>query len=313
MSNTIVLVSDRNYLWGVWMLIVSMRKNGMNEPALVQGEGYTESDIAILKQFADVTVLNRTHGAGRNLCCSKPDIMLLPDTDYVTWADCDAIFFGNCSRYLTADPEHIHVEMRGERDNAGVFAKIYEPNDIHGGIPAKILDVWRKDVGENTEPALRTCCSTCFISIHRSHRDLLEKWRDQIQKVLPDDDTGVCDKRSFAYFQTDESVLNSVLCFSKAGIPPTDNFMLDKDPNAFFIHFAYQPKPWQMWNRYSIKYFDKTVELVEWAVAQGYKTPGPVPVSLQRKYRKLNHLLSHFGKNLVRSRKVLRRLGVIKK
>ena len=139
MSNTIVLVSDRNYLWGVWMIIVSMRKNGMNEPVLVQGEGYTESDIAILKQFADVTVLNRVHGSGRNLCCSKPDIMLLPDTDYVTWADCDAIFFGNCSRYLTAGPEHIHVEMRGERDNAGVFAKIYEPNDIHGGIPAKIL------------------------------------------------------------------------------------------------------------------------------------------------------------------------------
>ncbi len=313
MSNTIVVASDRNYLWAVWMLIASMRKNSMNEPVLVQGEAYSESDIEVLKQFSDVQVLNRPYHISRNLTCSKPDAMLLADTDYITWADCDAIFTGNCSRYLTTDPEHIHIGMRGVLENADVFAKRYDANDTYCAIPTKILDIWRKDIGENTEPAIRTCGSACFISLHRSHRNLLEKWREQIQKVLPDDDTGVCNKLSFAYFQTDESVLNSVLCFSKTAIPPTDNFMLDKDPDAFFIHFAYQPKPWQMWNRYSIKYFDKTVELVEWAVAQGYKTPGPVPISLQRKYRKLNHILSHFGKNLLRSKKVLRRLGVIKK
>ena len=312
MSNTVVLTSDRNYIWGVWLLIVSMRKNSMNEPVLIQGVGYTESDIAILKQFADVTVLNKTGSSSRNLCCSKPDAMLLPDTDYVTWADCDAIFFGNCSRYLTADPNHIHVEMRAMKENAGVFAHIYEAGDTYGGIPAKILDTWREDINENTEPAIHTCCTSCFISLHRSHRDLLEKWRDQMQKVLPDDDTGVCNKSSFAYFQTDESVLNSVLCFSRDAIPPTDNFMLDKDPDAFFIHFAYQPKPWQMWNMYSIKHFDKTIELVEWALAQGYKTPGPIPISLQRKYRTLNHLLAYFGKNWVRAKKVLRRLGAFK-
>jgi len=311
MSNTIIVTSDRNYIWGVWLLIVSMRKNSMNEPVLVQGENYAESDIAVLKQFSDVKVLNRTDSFGRNLTCSKPDAMLLADTDYITWVDCDSIFYGNCSRYLTVDPEHIHVQMRGIMENAQVFSKSYEANDVYGSIPAKILDAWQKDIGEKTEPALRTCCSACFISIHRSHRALLEKWRDQMLKVLPSGDVGVCDKRSFAYFQTDESVLNSVLCFSRVAIPPTDNFLLDKDPDAFHIHFAYQPKPWQMWNMYTIKHFDKTVELVEWAVAQGYKTPGPVPVSLQRKYRKLNHLLARFGKNWARAKKVLRRLGIV--
>lgn len=310
MSNTVVVASDSNYVWGIWLLIVSMRKNSMSEPVLVQGEGYSESDIAVLKQFSDVTVLNRTHSFGRNLTCSKPDVMLLADTDYITWADSDAIFYGNCSRYLTADPDHVHVRMREPQENASVFINSYEAGDTYGSIPAKVLDTWRKDIGENTEPALRTCCSACFISIHRNHRAILEKWRDQMQKVLPDDDVGVCDARSFAYFQTDESVLNSVLCFSKAAVPPTDNFMLDKDPNAFYIHFAFRPKPWQMWNMYSIKHFDKTVELVEWAVAQGYRTPGPVPISLQRKHRVLNHLLARFGKSWIRVKKALRRLGI---
>jgi hypothetical protein len=312
MSNTIVAISDRNYLWGVWLLIASMRKNSMNEPVLVQGVDYTESDIAILKQFTDVQILS-SHNTRRNLTCSKPAAMLMADTDYITWVDCDSIFYGNCSRYLTADPDHIHVEMRASKDNAGVFARFYEPDDTYGDIPAKILDVWRQDIGENTEPALHSCCSCCFVSLHRSHRAILEKWRDQMQKVLPDDNVGVYDKRSFAYFQTDESVLNSVLFFSRVAVPPAEHYMLASDPDAFHIHFAYQPKPWRMWNSYTIQYFDKTVELVEWAVAQGYKTPGPVPVSLQRKYRKLNHLLAPLGKNWVRAKKVLRRLGILQK
>ena len=310
MSNTIVLSSDRNYLWGVWLLIASMRKNSMNEPVLVDGVDYTDADITLLNQFGQVKVLRIPNDSGRNMCCSKPDIMLLADTEYISWVDCDSIFYGNCSRYLTADPENIHVEMRRRKENGGVYAGKYGPDDTYGDIPAKVLDIWRRDVGENSEPAIKTCCSTCFISLHRSHRALLEKWRDQIGKVLPADNVGVCDKRSFAYFQTDESVLNSVLCFSKAAVPPTDNYMLARDPDAFHIHFAYQPKPWQMWNSYTIQYFDKTVELMEWALARGYKTPGPIPVSLQRKYRALNHLLARFGKNWVRAKKVLRRLGI---
>ncbi len=274
MSNTIVLTSDRNYVWGIWLLIASMRKNAMNEPVLVVGVGYEESDIAVLKQFSAVNVLNRPKCSGRNLTCSKPDAMLLAETDYITWVDCDSIFYGNCSNYLTAGPEHIHVEMRSLKDNALVFAKNYEANDTYGEIPAKILDIWRQDIGGNTESALRTCCTACFISLHRSHRVILEQWRDQMHKVLSNDDVGVYDKRSFAYFQTDESVLNSILCFSKVAIPPTADYMLAKDPNAFHIHFAYQPKPWQMWNSYSIRYFDKTVEVVEWAIANGYTPPG---------------------------------------
>ena len=311
MSNTIVVASDRNYIWGVWLLIVSMRKNSMNEPILVQGEAYSESDIAALKQFPDVEVLNRAHSLGRNITCSKPDAMLLPETDYITWVDCDGIFTGNCSRYLTADPEHLHIGVRGVMENAAVFSKRYEANDAYGAIPAKILDAWRKDVGENAEPALLTSCYCCYISIHRSHRALLEKWRDQIHKVLPNDDVGVCDTRNPAYWQTDDSVLNSVLCFSKVAIPPTDKFMLDKDPSAMYIHFAYNPKPWQMWNTHSIAHFDQTVELVEWAVARGYKTPGPIPFSLQRKYSTLNHLLAYFGGNWLRVKKVLRRFGIV--
>jgi hypothetical protein len=63
-----------------------------------------------------------------------------------------------------------------------------------------------------------------------------------------------------------------------------------------------------MWNDYTIKHFDRTVEIVEWAVANGYETPSTIPFSLKRKYRKLNHMLAKLGKHVARAQKLLQLL-----
>ena len=34
-NNTIVTAGDRNYLWGLFLLIASLRKNGMDEPVMI--------------------------------------------------------------------------------------------------------------------------------------------------------------------------------------------------------------------------------------------------------------------------------------
>lgn len=301
------MAGDNNYVWGAWLLIASMRMNSMPEPVLILADNYSADSTKCLEQFTGVKIVQRDESFKRNLTFSKPEAMLLADTEYITWVDGDALFSGNCSKYLAPEPGYIHIRRRAYAENSIGFAKFYAENEKRGPIPAKVLDIWRKDIGENQKPAFDTCSSACFISIPREYRFILEKWRGQIEKVMPEDNVGVVDKRSIAYFQTDESVLNSVLCFCKGAPQITPEFKLDKDPDAFFIHFNYQPKPWHLWNDYTIKHFYRTVAVVEWAVANNYKTPGPIPFSLKRKYSFFNHLIAPFTKDYYRGRKFLRR------
>ncbi|MCK4981390.1 MAG: hypothetical protein KAS17_00630 [Victivallaceae bacterium] len=305
--NTIVMASDNNYVWGVWLLIASMRMNSMTEPVIILADNYSPESVECLEQFGDVKIVQRDESFKRNLTFSKPDAMLLADTEYITWVDCDALFYGNCSKYLAPEPGHIHVRQRAYPENAAGFARFYDENDKRGPIPDKVLDVWRKDIGENEEAAFDTCSSACYISIPNAYRFILERWRDQIAKVMPEDNVGIVDKRSIAYFQTDESVLNSVLCFCEGAPEIVPEFKLDKPPDAFFVHFNYQPKPWHLWNDYTIKHYDKTVAVVEWAVANNYKTPGAIPFSLKRKCRFLSHLIAPFTRNYYRVRKFLKK------
>ena len=65
--------------------------------------------------------------------------------------------------------------------------------------------------------------------IHRRHLDFIREWRDQIAKVLPAGDTGVVDSSLYAYFMSDESVLSSLLVFSRSA-PPLSTFRLNRDP-----------------------------------------------------------------------------------
>ncbi|MDD5699003.1 MAG: hypothetical protein PHH77_10350 [Victivallaceae bacterium] len=306
-DNTVVMASDNHYVWGVWLVIASMRMNSMPEPVLILAENYSPPDLECLEQFGGVKIIQRDESFRRNLTYSKPEAMLLADTDYITWVDCDALFYGNCSEYLTPAPEYIHIRRRAYAENRIGFEKFYAPNEKRGPIPAKILEVWRQDIGENRQPAFDTCCSACFLSLHRNYRFILEKWRTQIEKVMPEDNVGVVDKRSVAYFQTDESVLNSVLCFCKGAPAVVPEYKLDKDPKAFFIHFNYQPKPWRLWNDYTIKHFNRTVAVVEWALANNYRMPGPVPFALKRRYRVFNHLVAPFTRSYYRGLKLLHR------
>ena len=168
-----------------------------------------------------------------------------------------AVFTGNVSEYMKAEPEEIRIRIRGKAENAMVYSSRYEESDAYGSIPKKVLDIWQENVGENNTPAIETVSSAAAMTFHRDKKFIIEKWRQQMLKVIPNKDEGVVDQSNFAYFQTDESVLNSVLCFAE-GAPKPVEFLLDKDPNAFFAHYTFKPKPWQQWDRYSLRYYEST-------------------------------------------------------
>ncbi|MFI4911271.1 MAG: hypothetical protein ACIAQZ_06340 [Sedimentisphaeraceae bacterium JB056] len=283
-NNTVVSACDHNYIWGAWLLVASMRVHKMDDKALILGGGLTDHDVELLKQFDNTEVHHMEEGNSRSMTCQKPEAMLLADTENITWADCDAVFTGNVSDYMKAEPEEIRIRIRDKAENAMVYSSRYEESDAYGSIPKKVLDIWQQNVGENNTPAIETVSSAAAMTFHRDKKFIIKKWREQMLKVIPNKDEGVVDQSNFAYFQTDESVLNSVLCFAE-GAPRPVEFLLDKDPDAFFAHYTFKPKPWQQWDRYSLRYYEPTLYVVEQAIKEGYQTPPEIPYTFKRKYK----------------------------
>lgn len=281
-NNTVVTASNMRYAWGVYLLIASMRRAGMDEPALVLADGYSEKAKDAMRGLGDVDVFDAPKSK-RSMTCRKPEAMLLAETEFVTWADCDAFFTENSSNFLAPKSEgQIHIRKRGEAEMlaSNLFGRNAEGAVV---IDPKMTEVWRADVGGLGKPRLDGCCSACFMSLSMSRRGFLEKWRDQMGRVLPDDDVGVVDKRNAAYFQTDESVLNSLLCFLPDAPDVSPGFGLDRP--ARFVHFIDKPKPWIAWTRGSMRWYDEYVKVAEWAVESGLQLPDSMPFPLVRKNR----------------------------
>lgn len=270
-NNTIVIACGGNYYWGAFLFISSVRKCGMDEPILVFEDGFTDADRTALSKFGDIQFV-AAGTSKKNMTCRKPEAMLHASTDYITWCDCDAIFEGNCSDMLApAAPDQVHARLRSLTDNASAFTRIglYAPDEKPGPTPKVMLENWKKDVGERETPLLSTCVSACYASFHKSQRFFLERWRDQMAKVLPDKDKGVIDGGSQAYFQLDESVLNSLLCYMNDA-PEVGKFQLDVIPGRKYVHFVSWPKPWQSWNSSSIRHHAKVMDIIQWSLDNGY-------------------------------------------
>ena len=159
----------------------------------------------------------------------------------------------------------------------------YTSSDTPGKISQHVLDVWQKDVGELTEPRLQSCATSCFFSLHKKHRDFIERWQEQMDRILPNKNTGVVLNDSVPYFQLDESVLNSLLFFMKDAPIASPEFKLDKDRNHIFHHMVLHPKPWQWWNSSSLRAYDRIMEIIKWAIDNGYTTL-PLPLAFNPKY-----------------------------
>lgn len=295
-ENTVVTIGDMNYLWGIFMLIASMRQNGMDEPVLVGGLNFTDEAIRLLQQFPDVRVAVLRPTA-QSLTCRKPEVMLLadPDARYLTWVDSDGFFIGNCShRLIPHQPHHIHVRRRAPAENPLAFRGFTAPGEDGTAIPKAILDTWRRDVRGLDTPRYAQSCSACLLSVHAADRPFLHQWQQQMLSVLPHDNVGVVDRRLKAYHQLDESVLNSLLNFWPDAPIVTDTFQLDKDRSQLFVHFIGSPKPWVGWTPASIRHFDAYTAVAERAAQDGLTLPGgSLPYALRHDSKRIWHLIQH--------------------
>ena len=276
-NTTIVTAGDGAYAWGVLLLLASMRRNGMGHPALVGAMDWTEEMKRRVQALGNVTILELPRSR-QCVACQKPLLMNHDEvkTDWVCWADADGVFVGDCSEWLVGDnPDEIIIRQ-------------YYP--IPPDFTPENREVWRRDVERFFGRALPesrydTRCNNPFIVLHRKWRPFLQRWHEQIGNVLPPD-VGIIAKQGTAYFQTDESVLGSLLCYDPDAPIVTATYKLNGsvDRSRYFAHLAYNPKPWQMWNPYSLKWHGIIFQIVEWLLDEKIVHPGDLPLSLRRNW-----------------------------
>lgn len=308
-DNTICTAGDHNYLWGLFLLIASMRRFGMDEPVIVGTKGFTDRDRRVLEQFGGVRLVSLDH-ADHSLTCHKAEVMLAAESGYVTWADSDAMFKGNCSNLLLPpDVAQIRVRRRCAAEMPGAFPKGYDLR--------RILPAWRKDVAaaagldaaalpgvtERFVASFRSC-SACFLSVARSRERFLRTWHTLMMR-LPKGDAGVVDKSLVAYHQLDESCLNAVLAFLPDAPRVTETYGLDRDPERTYLHFIGRPKPWEGWTPRSARHIETVVSTVEWAVAEGLELPSGVPPPLRRNRLALHRATARWNELWFKARKRL--------
>lgn len=306
-NNTIVSASDMNYRWGVWLLVASIRKSGMDEPVLIGTYNWSEQWIEDICRFPGVKTVPLPGGDKRSVTCQKPEIMLKADSEFITWVDCDGIFTGNCSDRLSGRENEIYIRSRTPSEVVELYRRERSPGDNPEEIPPAVLDIWRRDVGNLNEPRRKRSCSAGIIGIHRSRLDFLRKWREQMMHALPPD-VGVVNKGNIGYFQTDDSVLNSLLLFAADAPDITADYRADDLTGPYYIHFAFNPKPWIMWNPTALRHYSRVQDTAEWAEAAGFQPREPRPYTLNRRRERLSRALAPFSRNIHRAKKLKRKL-----
>ena len=274
-KTTVVTAGDKAFAWGTLLLVASMRMNGMRHPVVVGAIGWTDAMKRRVLSLGGVVVRDMPSG-GRCATCQKPMLMACEDvkTEWVCWADSDAAFAGDCSEWLVGDdPDEIVIRRYAP-----------PPQDF----TPENLAVWRRDVERFCGAALpesryATRMNAPFIVVHRKWRGFLERWQSQIESVLPPD-VEIIMKHGSPYFQTDESVLGSLLCFDPGAPKVAETYKANgsADKNRYFAHFAYNPKPWQMWNSYSLRWRDVVMPVADWLVERGVVSRSELPLPLRR-------------------------------
>ena len=274
-KTTIVTAGDCAFAWGTLLLVASMRRNGMQHPVVVGEMGWPEEMKKRVMALGGVTIRPLAKDR-RCVTCQKPLLMCCEDvkTPWVCWADSDAAFVGDCSEWLV-----------GENEDEIVIRK-YDPPPAD--FTPENLETWRRDVarlcGEaNATSRYPTRANAPFIVIHSKWRKFLETWTRQIEGVLPSD-VEIIMKQGTAYFQTDESVLGSLLCYLPGAPRIVENYKANgsADPGRYFAHFAWNPKPWQMWNSHSLRWHEVVAPIVDWLEEKGIVKESELPLALRK-------------------------------
>ena len=301
LNTTVVTAGDQAYSWGVLLLVSSMRMNGMQHPLVVGAMDWTDNMKSLVLSLGSVTIIDLPKSR-QCVACQKPRMMACDEveTDWVCWVDSDGLFVGDCSEWLEgSDVDEVRIK------------RAYPiPPDF---TPENLL-IWQRDVKHFQGQALPesrypTRVQSGVILIHKKWRPFLNQWADQINNVLPSD-VGILMKKGSAYYQTDESVLSSLLCFATDAPRVSETYKFDGkvDRRRFYAHFSYNPKPWQMWNTFASRWREETFSTVDWLIEKGFVKTSEIPLPLRRNWWSFYRCIAPVAPWVWRAMKLKRRL-----
>ncbi len=279
-ATTIVSACDRNYIWGAFLLAASAARHAPGTTVHIVQTGFTDEDAALFDALPDVRLLAMADDDPRNMANRKAEAIITGETEYIAWLDADCMVVGDIRPLLVPANGEFQIRLREPWENAMIWNNRYASGETRGGIPQAVLAQWRADVGQLETPNTNTTCVTNAFVLHRRHLDFIREWKSQISKVIAPVDSGVVNRSSAAYFMTDESVLSSLLAFSRLA-PPVGDLQLNRDPEAHVAHFGTNPKPWKRWRKQCWYCHKHVTSLIDWLHANGKPTP-PIPWSFKR-------------------------------
>jgi hypothetical protein len=313
-SVTIVSAADAGYFWGLFLLAASTAKSQMGFPMNLLIKGFSDRQKALLEQFPGVRLHEISDDSARNLCMRKAEAFSHADTDYIAWLDSDCVVVGDVSKLIVPANREMQLRLRLPYETSEAFSHFYSNGEVREGLAEAVAETWRKDVGEREEARHDSIASSnCFV-VHRRHLPFIARWEQQIKKVLPAENSGVVNYEYAHYWQTDESVLNSLILFADDAPEVSDYQMGDRD-GAHVAHFVLQPKPWVRWTRRHIRYMPFVFDLLDWVKDSGLDLPEEIPPALRRSRAMMNTLEAYAITAYQQTRyfggSVLRKVGVI--
>jgi hypothetical protein len=282
-----VTITDSNFFIAVFTLLLSMQFHKVRAKTHVLSVNLTDKEKHFLRQFPGTEVVEATRDNPRGPACRKGEAMVAaaaisPEATHITLLDGDTLATGDITDYLCPEGETLFARWKTPEEDGQIFARRYLPGEPFGTIPAHILKIWQQDVNERETPAIENTVCGGNLTVHRSVLPFIHRWQTQMDGVLPASTQGAHDFASEAYFQVDESVLNSLLAFAHDA-PRVLPAKLNIDPRAYVAHLGpNNPKPWVLWRPEKLRYYPQVATFFAWAKQQGYAMP-EIPWTFQRR------------------------------
>lgn len=295
-TNAIVTITDSNYVIPAYILVLSLIYYKVKASIVVLGVNLSASEIALFNQFPNTTVVKGDTLNKRNAATRKAEAILAAsgeEIESISLFDADCIITGDITPYLSKGLIGLSARLKTKEEDSLNFSSKYSNVDAYGTIPIAILEQWKEDVGEKNTPAIKNTICGGNLTFKSDQMVFVQQWHDQMMKIIENTDTKMAyDWKSFAYFQLDESVLNSLLAFSD-NAPALSPGWFDKDPNAILVHLGpCNPRYWRFWRLDRIKYYPDVIGLLRWAENQKHISPD-LPWSINGKHTYLVYAVAY--------------------
>lgn len=288
-SKTVVtIIADSNFVIPAYILVLSLKFSQSAQRIHILGISLSDKEKAFFTQFKNVLVFDSSisrsekPGAMRIIAdILKGEALLTAENCEEPWIallDGDCIATGDITNYLAPAEPALYARSRSVEEDDRIFRYYRNRGEPKSGIPEHFISRWQADVGQSKIPARTTTVLSGNLILHRNYLGFCRVWKNFMQKVLSPDDPSLTD---VAYYMPAEFALSAWLMFAD-NPPPVREVQLNSNPEAYLAHLGPAPKYWLLWTQKNLPYFDRVMNLLDWAKKQGYAIP-LLPYALKKR------------------------------